>query len=381
MMLAFFCLLGCKGENKFEDQQLGYKQEEMSYVLRIPAQVGMALNGYAVDLNRQEITLSFLAFPSRIERYSLTDGALIEKVSLGNQRIASVEFDGINYWALDAFENQLLHVDSQGHILNTFSIEPDLSMRDLGRIFKSAQVIPLTSFGNLLFFPASVYTYPEFDPAHSAYSTFGVVCVFDKASQQFTWLGQVHPLTQTMDFASSHRYSMALGDGQLIISPDFTKDLMRVDLSSLKSEWVEPSFTHLDSLLVPLKYWGAESDSIAQLSPQESFAAELQYISNSTYYPSIHFDPFSNLYYRILFTKKVKDNLGELYEGDENPNKIFVVQVYDAGLQYLGEVTLPNEYTAIGAFVSEKGLNLINRKLGKTFAHQLSYDAFTFEGW
>jgi hypothetical protein len=95
------------------------------------------------------------------------------------------------------------------------------------------------------------------------------------------------------------------------------------------------------------------------------------YMKNPSY-QSVFYDKYEKMYYRIA-RLPVKDyNLGD--NGNKKPKIIIVL---DANLNYLGEVTLPNDinYEFTNCFVSRDGLNIqvINENEDKLIFYQYNF--------
>lgn len=345
-------------------QNIAFDINHNTYSLSLPDSSGMSIAGFAVDLDRMEYLRTIQSSPQRIECYSLEDGSLKKVVHVKTAEIAGVLKYGEDFLVFDNDTRHLMHLDVNGQVLDTYAELEELPVPELAPVYTSWTNVPMVRLGDSVFFAATLAAGSSFDHRHPMFMKLGVVRVFDLHKKKFSWLGQISPGNQTEDYGFGHRYTVAVGKGELVISPGFSNELMRVSLSDGSNSIVENKKSDHDRLLTPFRTW-KENQSTNYIASEAEANAMIEHFRITPSFVNIIYDPFRDRFYRILIIPQTIERPGEMR-----------IAIYDETLNYIGECSIPNHYTTTGAFVSEKGLNLINRQEYQMDQSVLVFDSF-----
>lgn len=363
-ILFFACVLFLYSCSEKNERPVVFEITPKAYTLSLPDSSGLTIAGFAADLDRNEYLRTIPSPPQRIERYSLEDGALKEVIHTQTSTISGVLHYNDGFLVFDNHTHHLMHLDGTGQVIGSYAELEDSPVPGLAPVYANWANAPMMRHGDSVFFGAALASGIAFDHNHPDFLNLGVVRVFDLQQKHFSWLGQVSPGNRIEDYGNGHRYTATFAKDQLVISPGFSTELMRVTIPDGNTSVVTYRKWELDELLTPYRLWKdmEGSDYIASV---EDAHAMIEHYRITPSFVNILYDQFRDLFYRLLIIPRTDERQGEMK-----------ILVYDGDLNYLGDYNLPNHYTTWGAFVSNKGLNLINRQDYKENSSKLVFDAF-----
>lgn len=341
-----------------------------TYTLLLPETSGISFGGYYTNLN-DSLYIRTVSYPkTAIEVFSIQSGELIRTLPInGSGDLGGVYYDVEEggFYVFDNYNRKLLLVDNDGNLLKEWDEFERININGVGNFYTNWGFFQIVKKDDKLYFPIDISHGNDVDNKHTDFINMPNLRVFDLKTKSFSSIGKVSPSNSIYDFGLSQRYTFAYGDNCFVISPAYHRNLIKIEYSSRNIEFIDDSLSSGFLEIKPFRTW-EEKDRAPFASGLEETTAMMENYRISPLYSGIYFDPYRKLYYRTFIIPRTKERKGEAG-----------VIVYNINLRSQAIYSIPNHYNLNGAFVTEKGLNLINRKEYQVDNSKLIFDAFVLD--
>lgn len=343
-----------------ENSNAQFKINESSYVLELGADQSYQSVFVKYDEKREELYRVVKMPKPTVEIFNLNTGKLKRKVSPKLKSINSIAIIRDNgFWTFED-NRTFVHFDLLGNIIKEIKEQEPVAKNGLPSYFIDFDFNPLILFKSNLYLAGSFMQFEKLNHQSFSYTNHGVIRSLDLSNDKLNWKASLPASTMKNNYGYLNRYSMAKNGTKLVVSPYFSDEIQIYDLISNKTYFPVQKENKYSKLVVPFspisdkKSW--EPDSL-----YKHFVSNYRFIG-------ILYDQYRDIYYRFL----VHPN-----NGFNDPN--YTILILDNVFKMIGGYELPEEYVINGAFVSKKGLNLVDYQSYKRDDSKLIYHSFLFQ--